>query len=204
MADNVTLPGTGTVVGADEVTVGGVLQQIQRMKLYDGTDGGTEAIPGSTARGLTVDPRLKVVRLAVTPTISTTTYAIKDAVGGLMTFAGAARAAGGSIRIEEVQLVDHAQEMEDLDLVLFDRSITAPTDNAIFAPSDAELANCIGTIPIGFGMYADFSTNAVAHVPAGISAVLNGTDLFGVLVARTNPTYLASNDLTVTLTISQD
>lgn len=41
MSDNVTLPGTGAVVGADEVTIGAVLQQVQRVKLVDGTDGGT-------------------------------------------------------------------------------------------------------------------------------------------------------------------
>jgi hypothetical protein len=55
MADTITLPGTGSVVGTDEVTIGAVLQHLQRIKLYDGTDGGTEAIAGSAANGLDVD-----------------------------------------------------------------------------------------------------------------------------------------------------
>lgn len=58
VTDNVTLSqGTedGPVVGADSVTIGGVEQMLQRVKLYDGTDGGTDPIPGDAAHGLDVD-----------------------------------------------------------------------------------------------------------------------------------------------------
>lgn len=204
MADNVTLPATGAVVGTDEVSIGGVVQQVQRVKLVDGTDGGTELLPGSAARGLAVDPRLSIVRVAQTPTISTTAYTVKDAVGGLLTFANAARSAGGVATITGCQVVDRAQQRKNLDLVLFDRTITAPTDNAVFDPTDAELAYCVGIIPIAAGYYADFSDNAVADVPVHRDVVLNGTDLFGVLVAREEPpTYASTADLSVTLTISR-
>lgn len=150
-----------------------------------------------------MQPRLRVVRLAATPTISTSAYAIKDAIGGLMTFSGAVRASGGSGVLMAVQVVDKDQELKAMDLVLFDRSITAPTDNAIFAPTDAELANCIGVVPVG--AYADFSTNSVAYANnVGLAFVLNGTDLYGVLVARDTPTFTATSDIVVTLTILQD
>lgn len=209
MADTVQITaGSGTVIGTDEVTIGGTLQHVQRVKLVDGTDGGTDLLAGTAARGLNVDPRLKVVRLQVTPTVSTTpAYTAKDAVGGLMTFSNAVRASGGTCRIEAVQVVDKGQQMKELDLVLFDRSITAPTDNAVFAPTDTELDKCVGVIPLGSGYYADFSTNSVAVVNAlGLEVVLNGTDLFGVLVSRsaTGPTYTSTSDLVVALTIIQD
>jgi hypothetical protein len=206
MADTVTLPGTGAVVGTDEVTIGGTPQQVQRIKLVDGSDGGTDLLPGSAARGLSTDPRLKVVRLQVTPTISTTpAYTAKDAVGGLMAFSNAVRASGGTCLLQALQLVDKGQQMADLDLVLFDRSITAPTDNAIFAPSDTELGYVVGVLPIAKGMYADLSTNSVAAFnDVGLECVLNGTDLFGVLVARSTPTYTGTGDLVLTLTIAQD
>lgn len=55
MADTVTLPANGAVVGTDEVTIGGTLQQVQRIKLVDGTDGGTDLIGGTAANGLKVD-----------------------------------------------------------------------------------------------------------------------------------------------------
>lgn len=198
MADNVTLPGTGSPVATDDI--GGA--HFQKIKLFDATaDSTTGAVVG--ARGLEVDPRLKVARIAVTPVVSTTpAYAAKDAVGGLMEFTNAARSAGGSLRIEAVQVVDKGQQMAALDLVLFDRTISAPTDNAVFAPSDAELANVVGVIPIG--SYADLSTNSVADVPVARAVVVNGTSLFGVLVARGTPTYTSTNDLVVTLTVAQD
>ncbi len=203
MADNVDItPGTGKTVATDDV--GGV--QYQRVKLTLGTDGvATADADGTAARGQYVDPRLKVVRLSVTPTISTSIYAAKDAVGALMTFSNAVRSSGGTCRLEAVQIVDKGQQMRDLDLVLFDRTITAPTDNAIFAPTDAEMANCIGGVSFGAGFYMDFSTNSVAVVNnVGLEVVLNGTDLFGVLVARATPTYTSTSDLIVILTLTQD
>lgn len=207
MADTVEItPGSGAVIGTDEVTIGGTLQQVQRVKLVDGTDGGTDLLGGSSARGLHVDPRPKVERITATGLVLTTTaYAIKDAVGGLLTFANAVRSSGGSCRIDAVQLVDKDQEMADLDLVLFDRSITAPTDNAVFDPTDTELGYVVGVVPIGGGYYANFNDNAVAAASGlGLTAVLNGTDLYGVLVARSTPTYTAVDDLVVTVTILQD
>lgn len=206
MADNVAITaGSGTTIGTDEVTIGGVSQHVQRVKLVDGTDGGTDLLPGTAARGISVDPRLKVVRLAVTPTVSTTpAYAAKDAIGGLLTFSNAARASGGSIWIDRVQIEDKGQQMAALDLVLFDRTFSAPTDNAIFAPTDVELATCIGVVPIIAADYKDFSTNSVADRPVGLEAVLNGTDLFGALVARGTPTYTGTSDIVVTVTVAQD
>lgn len=56
MADNVPITaGSGTTIGTDEVTIGAVLQHVQRVKLVDGTDGGTELIAGTAANGLDVD-----------------------------------------------------------------------------------------------------------------------------------------------------
>ncbi len=205
MADDVTLPATGAAVLTDEVDLGGGAGHAQYLKLLDGTNGGTDRIPGTAARGLSVDPRLKVVRLAATPTVSTTpAYSLKDAVGGILTWANAARASGGSIRLEAVQVVDKGQQMAALDLLLFDRNPSSGTftDNAASDPTDGELATVVGIVPIG--AYADLNDNSVADVPVGREIVLNGTDLFGVLVARGTPTYTSTSDLVVTVTILQD
>lgn len=57
MADTISVtPGSGAVVGTDEVTIGGTLQHVQRVKLVDGTDGGTALIPGDATLGLAVKP----------------------------------------------------------------------------------------------------------------------------------------------------
>ncbi len=212
MSDNTQItPGSGAIIATDELTINAVAAQVQRIKVVAGKDGtytgdvaGRNVDGDANASALYIDPRFKVVRLSVTPTVSTSpAYTAKDAIGALMTFSNAVRASGGTCRIESLQLEDKGQQMASLDLVLFDRSITAPTDNAIFAPSDAELVNCVGVIPVGY--YADFSTNSVATVNnVGLSVSLNGTDLFGALVARGTPTYTSTTDIVVTLTISQD
>jgi hypothetical protein len=202
MANDIAITaGVGTNVATDDVSG----RHYQLVKLVDGTEDGTERIAATAARGMSVDPRQKRVRITVSPTISTSpAYTAKDAVGGLMTFANAARTSGGSIVIEQVVIVDKDQEMASMDLVLFDQSIGAPTDNAIFDPTDAELANVLGVIPITPGDFSDFNDNSVASRDVAISAVLNGTSLFGVLVARGTPTYTATTDLSVILTIRQD
>lgn len=173
--------------------------------MVDGTEGGGAGIPGSAAKGLYTDPHLSVVRIQVTPTVSTTpAYTAKDCVGGLMTFANAARISGGAININAVQIVDKSQQQIAMDLVLLDRTMTATTDNAIFAPTDAEMAFIVGVIPFVAGDYKDFSTNSVATLKdINLTAVLNGTSLFGQLVTRGTPTYVATTDIVVTVTLTQ-
>lgn len=151
-----------------------------------------------------VHSTLEAIRITQTPTISTTIYAAKDAIGGLLTFANAARFTGGSGRVEVVTLYDRDPERADIDLVLFDTTITAPTDNAVFDPTDTELLTCVGVVPIGSGNYSDFNDNAVATVTPSLHYVLTGTSLFGVLVARGTPTYTATNDIVVSLTLAVD
>lgn len=211
MADNVAITaGSGVTVATDELTINAVLAHVQRMKPVLGKDGTYVAdLSGRSVNSgegiLYIDPRPLVVRLAVTPTISTSpAYTAKDAVGGLMTFSNAVRLSGSSGKLLAIQIEDKGQQRADLDLVLFDRSISAPTDNAIFNPSDTEVGQCVAWIPVGGGMYADFSTNSVAHLDVQTEFLLNGTDLFGVLVARTTPTYTSTTDIVVTLTIQQD
>lgn len=170
-----------------------------------GTDGDYSGLHVDDKGRLKTVNRVTVVPIQQTPAISNAAiYAAKDAVGALLTFANAARVSGGSITVQSVQIADKGQQMAALDLVLFDRTFTAPTDNAIFAPTDAEVLTCRGVISFYASDYADFSTNSVANKVVGLDMVLNGTDLFGVLVARGTPTYTSTSDIVVTVTVSQD
>lgn len=217
MADGVAItPGTGAVVGTDEVTIGGTLQHVQRVKLVDGTDGGTELLPGSAAKGLRVDPRPAAVRLRVVPVITTTQYGNGDVIGGKLTFAAAARVAGGSGVIQSATLVDLDKENALIELYIFDRDFTAfAADNGVAAVTEADLANLIGVITFdnrttyGPSDYIDLNTatsgSSVAQkLNVGLPFVANGTDLFGQLVVRGTPTFTAVTDIAVILGILQD
>lgn len=147
---------------------------------------------------------LNQTRITVQPVVSTTpAYTAKDAVGGKLTFTNAARTSGGSITIQTAVVVDRSQQMPALELVLFDRDFTASNDNAAFDPTDADLAYCVGVVKIGD--WSDFNDNAVAvRTGIGLAAKLEGTDLYGQLVTRSTPTFVATTDIVVALDIIRD
>lgn len=203
MADNVAITaGAGTTIASDDVS--GV--QYQRVKLTDGTADSSAVIPGGATKGLYVDPHSTTTLIQVTPTISTSIYAAKDCVGGIMTFANACRNSGEGGILESVTIVDLDRERALTDLVLFSATVSGTaTDNAAFDPTDADLLNCVGVIPILTGDYFDFNDNAVASRSGiGLAYKCAATSLFGVLVARTTPTYTGTSDLSVTIGVVPD
>jgi hypothetical protein len=147
---------------------------------------------------------MRQVRLVAFPTVSTTpAYTAKDAVGGKLTFANAARSTGGSITIQSVIVADKSQQQPSLELVLFDRDFTASSDNAAFDPADTDLTYIVGVIPVS--NWFDFNDNSVAtRHGLQVAAKLEGTDLYGQLVTRSTPTFVSTTDITVALDIIQD
>ncbi len=140
-----------------------------------------------------------------TPTITAGAYTSGDALGGLLTFAGAAALAGGRGTITKVVIVDDANKLQPIDLVLFNQTFTATGDNDVFAPSDADMQNNIGHIPIAATDYASFSANAEATKRnVGFDYTLAGTSLFGQMVIRDVGGYAAVDDLTIKITVILD
>lgn len=212
MADNLAVtPGSGATIGTDERLIGATTVHVQRVSPSLGPEG-THTAPQSgrvvgpgTDGAAYVDVRPKMVRLAATPTVSLVAYTAGDAVGGLLTFSSAARYSGGSVRLESVQVLDKGEAMGAVDLFLFDRTFTAPTDNAVFAPTDAEAANCVCVVRFAAAT-EEFTAdvNDVWHKQVGTSFPLNGSDLFGALVARGAFTLTSTADVTVSLNLYQD
>jgi hypothetical protein len=200
MADGVGITaGLGTTIATDDV--GGV--HYQRVKLVDGTADSSALIPGEANRGLKTY-NWKVARFSATPTISAgSAYAAGDALGGLLTFANVARFSGAGVRLKSFIMIDEDLEQAATELVLFDRTFTASTNNAVFDPTDADLLNLVAVVPIA--LYAAFNDNCVGYsCDIDIPLVLNGTSLFGQLVTRGTPTYTATDDITVILTVLQE
>lgn len=98
----------------------------------------------------------------------------------------------------------------DLELWLFTTTFVAPTDNAAWAISDAEVFTCIGIIPIeatasaNTGWYA--SSNNKVYFDGTQSVVIkpNTTSLYYALVAKGSTPTWTSGDLQITLGILQD
>jgi hypothetical protein len=209
MADNVTLPGTGSVVAADDVS--GVLYQ--RVKLAAGGEGAVTAdLDGralAAGAALYVDARPVVSRIQVTPTVSAASaYTSGDCLGGLMTITDAARASGGSGVLQAVTVLDKDNERAAIDLLFFNQSVTSAGDNAAVAFSDTDMANCIGvmSMPIYNAAWPGSPANAISSLlGVALPYICVGTaNLYCQAVVRSTPTYTATDDLIFSFTVAKD
>jgi len=156
------------------------------------------------ADGLHVDVQAQGDTISQTPTITAGAYVAGDNVGGLLTFANAARAAGKGGILNTLLVVDDAKQDAELELWLFSETFTAGADNAAWDPSDADLENLIQVLTTADGAYFDATDNSAAMVEYARRYDLLGTSLFGRLVTRGTPTYANTTDLTVKVGLVQD
>jgi len=96
-------------------------------------------------------------------------------------------------------LTDSSLQAATLELVLFSATVTA-TYNAAFSPTDAEALNYIGSIQ--FDRYTTLGQNCQSIDQAlGIGVAV--ATVYGVLVARSTPTY-AVGDIQVAVLAKSD
>jgi hypothetical protein len=209
MADNVAITaGSGTPIATDEVAVnGGSSAHVQYVKLVDGTANGTDGVPGTT-QGLAIVNRRDVKRIEVNVgglTTATTAYTAGDQVGGLITFADAARASGGSGTIVGWTLTDAADIIGAYDLVFFDSSVTPATNNDPFSISDSDLLKVVA-LTQGVGGWDMGGCRLTQAHNLGISYVCDGgTSLYGLLINRFGHTWFsATTDLEVVLYVERN
>jgi hypothetical protein len=149
-----------------------------------------------------------VADLVATPTVSAASiYADGDLVGGKITLASAVRAAGAGGVIQAITLTDLAKQSAAIDVIFFnaDPSTTTFTDNAAFDVADAELVNIIGIVKLAAADYAAFNdSSAICKTGINLPFVLAGTSLYAALVTRGTPTYAATTDVKLRVTVQQN
>lgn len=127
-------------------------------------------------------------------------YSSGDQMGELMSFSKCLSANRGSCFIQDVVIADAAAQVADADLLLFKQSPTlASADNDAFSIADASLAYIMAVVPIRTHYTLTGNSVSTAH---GLSIAVdsaNAKDLYGVLVARSTPTFAAITDVTVTI-----
>jgi hypothetical protein len=148
---------------------------------------------------------MSILKVAQTPAITAGAYDAADAVGGKLTFAGAASVYRGAGEIVRVTIIDDANQKAQLKLWLYDQTFTASADNAACDPTDADNQNCLGCINIAAADYMTATDNSVSSTTVSFpfKLVAGGTSLFGQLQCVATPTYAAVDDLTVILTIEK-
>jgi hypothetical protein len=144
------------------------------------------------------------VTIALTPTVTAGAYTAGDAVGGLLTFTNAGRVSAEGSVLTDVLIVDDAGQDAELELWLFNQTFTAMSDNAAWAPSEADLENCIVVVSTVGSTWRAAGTPSVVNIETQRRIDITGTSLFGQLVTRGTPTYAATDDLTVKVKLLQD
>jgi hypothetical protein len=144
------------------------------------------------------------MNISQTPTVSTSpAYTSGDAMGGLLTFASAAAATGGSgLLLAATALCKTPALLPVIELWLFDSTFTPTADNSPFAPSDADMAKCLGVVPIA--AWYDDTANSLATWRGVQPYVLTGTSLFGQLVTRTAVTLGSTSDIVIVAQVTRD
>ena len=144
--------------------------------------------------------------ISQTPTVTAGAYTAGDVVGGLFTFANAARVSGYGGVLKNVLIVDDAGQDAELELWLFNQTFTAIADNGAWAPAEADLENLImvvSTEDSGQGWLAA-GTPSACDIEVSRRYTLTGTSLFGQLVTRGTPTFAATDDVTVKVALLTD
>jgi len=142
------------------------------------------------------------------PAVTAVAYTAGQVIGNLMTFAGMARAAGGTGLLQDVAIQAKSIQTVAVDLVLFNAAPAASTvTNAVaLSIADEDVSKVVGVVhlddwtSLGATSYAQAGQLARAYKCAtGVS------DLFGALVARGTTAALGSTtDLQVVVTGLQD
>jgi len=216
MADNVAIVGAGTAatIGTETKTINSIAVQVQEVApalggrdLYVGSQGGRQVDGATDTAAGYVDPRLLAKNLTANPTIATSAYVTGYCLGGLLTFATANRASGGSLLIANAKLSDKSKQSAAVDLIIFDTNPTGSTftDHAALNIVAADLPFIAGVIQFTAAGYSVFSATSVCGVGnLGLEVLLAATSLYGVMCVRGTPTYAGANDLDLKLVIIQD
>ena len=132
-------------------------------------------------------------------------YDAGDAIGTLIEFENAASVYKGYGVIRKLTVIDLSKQSAVLDLHLFNQTFTPTADDAVFDPSDADMAHSLGAIHVAAADWDNCNDSGVATVECYFPFVLvaDGSSLFGQLSCVGTPTFAAIGDVTVKLTIER-
>jgi len=151
--------------------------------------------------------RIKADRrvFVVTPVISTGIYASGDAIGPIQSILKAVSSSDQSGIISSFVISDEDGQDAPLDVIIFESSVTGGSDNAAYAPSQAEVNASVGAFSVLAGDYIAAGALSIATVkPAFEFQFDQSTTLFFQLVSRGTPTYSATDSLQLKFVIDQD
>lgn len=114
-------------------------------------------------------------------------YAAGDVVGGLLEIpiksGGHAGVAG------QFEIIDAANQADELTLYLFRKKPTVIADNAAFAPAEADLVKLCGTVSFIADSYKEINSMAWGQVRESVWYTASDEVLYAYIVAGGTPTF---------------
>lgn len=145
---------------------------------------------------------------------NTTTYTAGDVVGDgtVLEFVNASARSSepGIIQQAIISSSAYVTPAPDLELWLFDTTVTADADNAAFTPTDAELATLVGVIDFSTTTWKTGTATAGAggnmvcvadNLGIPFNTISNQNSLYGVLVTRNAYVPISGEIFTIRLQI---
>ena len=214
MADNTTLNAGagGDVIATDDI--GGVKYQIVKVS-FGALDTATAVTSGSPLPVTAAIPASEVhlgnlsspsaVVVTQTPTITIGSYVTGNVVGGLLTFAGVARAVGLDGLVQMVIINSKVTtSATSFDLILFHTNPAASTftDKVGLSVNVADFDKIIGVVHISdWTNLGSCSFAQALNLAMPYKLASGSTTAYGVLVARSAPTFASTSDIEVALKV---
>lgn len=146
-----------------------------------------------------------LIVISVTPVITTSAYTTACALGGLLSISGPN--ISDRLTLTSIIILDKSNQKTAIDVVLASKSIAATANGAPIAIGAADLPNIAGVISITTTDYVSIGTVACGTkvIASGGGIDLKGTDpggkLYGQMIVRGTPTYVAASDLVIQFTL---
>lgn len=166
-----------------------------------------QTTPGTTNQ-VQASPNITTIKTSVIRPNDVLAYALGDAfadstsapTAGGYTFAGAARASGGSGELVDAIISMSGNEALIGEIHVFDQAVTAINDNAAYAVSDADILNEVAVIPFTCVAGVNNSLSYVTQIGALFTCVGSANLRFLVkILAAITPT--AQSKLAITLKV---
>jgi hypothetical protein len=152
-----------------------------------------------------VDVKSAGITISQTPAVTAGAYSAGDAVGGLLTFANAARVSGDGGVVKSVTIIDDNGQGKIMELWLFDSAPTDVADNAAWSTlAEADMEKLVGIIPTLNGTWYAAGTAKACVIECAVRYDCVATSLYGKLVTRETPSFAAVDDVTVKIGLLQD
>ena len=178
-----------------------------------GSELGTTSAPlQSTVGGVS-----KQIQVNFTRPSDTTAYASGDVVCNstsapvIMTFTNCARVSGGTGILIGGALMSSANVATKLsgELWIFTATVSMDNDNAVFTPTDTEMATLVGVIPFTTWYVGDATSGAGGNAWSDASSIsfpytCATTSLYGILIARNAYVPVSAEVFTSTLRLLLD